>query len=192
MDWRFRNTLLPSPKRVEKQEFGEDMSHYTIRHDPKRCISCGACELHCQNINQTPAEVLPGVLITIGPDQVDETVQVISAFRPCFHCEKPWCVAICPTGAIVKRKEDGLVVVIRELCVGCRACITACPWHVPQLNEMTGKMVKCDGCSNRVDAGQLPACVSACTTHALSFTRPNETARKSRQRYAKSCLIDRK
>jgi Fe-S-cluster-containing dehydrogenase component len=107
------------------------MSKYMIRHDPQRCISCKACEVHCQVKNRTAAGVKPGALITVGPARLPDKVQVTSAFRPCFHCEKPWCVAVCPTGAMVKREQDGLVHVVRT-CVGCRACVGACPWKVPQ------------------------------------------------------------
>jgi Fe-S-cluster-containing dehydrogenase component len=167
------------------------MSKYMIRHDPHRCISCKACEVHCQVRNRTAAGVKPGVLITAGPDRLLDKVQILSAFRPCFHCEKPWCVAVCPTGAMIKRTEDGLVHVVRSLCVGCRACVGACPWKVPQWDESSGKVVKCDGCLDRWVRGLHPACVAGCTTHALSFSRPNENVRKVRLLYAKSLLAER-
>ena len=167
------------------------MSKYMIRHDPQRCISCKACEVHCQVKNRTAASVKPGVLITVGPERLPDKVQIISAFRPCFHCEKPWCVAVCPTGAMAKRPEDGWVHIVRALCVGCRACVGACPWKVPQWDETTGRVVKCDGCLDRVARGQNPACVAGCTTHALSFSGPNENVRGVRLRYAKSLLVEK-
>jgi Fe-S-cluster-containing dehydrogenase component len=167
------------------------MSKHMIRHDPQRCISCKACEVHCQVKNRTAASVKPGVLITVGPERLPDKVQIISAFRPCFHCEKPWCVAVCPTGAMAKRPEDGWVHIVRALCVGCRACVGACPWKVPQWDETTGKVVKCDGCLDRVARGQNPACVAGCTTHALSFSGPNENVRGVRLRYAKSLLVEK-
>ncbi len=163
------------------------MSRYTIRHDAKRCISCRACELHCQVIQGAPPEIRPGILITVGPDELPEqmTGKTISAFRPCFHCEKPWCMAVCPTGAICRRDSDGLVMVAADRCVGCRACVTACPWRVPVVNELTGKMMKCDSCVDRVEAGLLPACVSACTTHALRFCPANQAVREARLKYCR-------
>jgi Fe-S-cluster-containing dehydrogenase component len=166
------------------------MSRYTIRHDAKRCINCRACELHCQVIQQAPADIRLGVLITAGPDELPETekVGIVSAFRPCFHCEKPWCAAVCPTGAIFRRDTDGLVMVLAERCVGCRACVSACPWRVPVVNELTGKMIKCDSCAGRVDVGLLPACVSACTTHALRFCAPNQAVREARLKYCRKKL----
>jgi Fe-S-cluster-containing dehydrogenase component len=93
---------------------------------------------------------------------------------------------------MVKDKADGIVRVIRDLCVGCRACIDACPWKVPQWDETRGKVVKCDSCEDRVAEGLQPACVAACTTHALSFSLANEGLRKVRHLYAKSRLVGKK
>ena len=167
------------------------MSKYLIKLDESRCIGCKACEVQCQVKNRTPAGVRPGLLVSAGPACLHEKVRMATAFRPCFHCEKPWCMAACPTRAIVKREEDGLVHVVRDLCVGCRACISACPWRVPQWDETSGKVIKCDGCRDRVASGLIPACVAGCTTHALSFSRANENVRKVRLLYAKSLLVDK-
>lgn len=167
------------------------MSKYMIKLDPQRCISCKACEVHCQTKNQLPAGAKLGVLISAGPVLTSAgKPQVVSAFMPCFHCEEPWCVAACPNGAMIKRDEDGLVYVDKDLCVGCRACIQACPWKVPHFDETTGKVIKCDYCRDRIEAGQVPACVAGCTTHALSFSKPNENARKARAVYAMSLLAN--
>ncbi|MEW6260991.1 MAG: 4Fe-4S dicluster domain-containing protein [Thermodesulfobacteriota bacterium] len=167
------------------------MSRYCIRHEPQRCIACRACELHCQSSHGLSPDVKPGVLLvedTAGPSG-EERCHV--AFRPCFHCENPWCVAVCPTRAIVTDPQDGLVRIDAAKCVGCRACVEACPWGVPQYDATTGKAVKCDGCADRVRAGSLPACVAACTTHALSFSVPNAVVRRVRQDYARSKLVKR-
>jgi Fe-S-cluster-containing dehydrogenase component len=158
--------------------------------DESRCIGCRACEVHCQVKNRTPAGVRPGQLVAVGPERSRGEVRLAAAFRPCFHCEKPWCVAVCPVHAMVRR-ADGWVHVARELCVGCRACIAACPWKVPQWDETIGKVVKCDGCMDRVAAGLVPACVAGCTTHALSFAQANENVRKIRLHYARSLLVQK-
>ncbi len=168
------------------------MSRYLIKLDQERCISCRACEVQCQVKNRTPAGVRPGLLVAVSPECRPEAVHAPAAFRPCFHCERPWCVAVCPTGAMAKRLDDGMVLVSRQLCIGCRACIAACPWKVPQWDESTGKVVKCDGCHERVAQGLTPACVSGCTTHALTFSRANANVRKTRLLYARSLLVDRK
>jgi Fe-S-cluster-containing dehydrogenase component len=105
---------------------------------------------------------------------------------PCFHCEDPWCVAACPTGAMQKRAKDGIVFIDFDLCVGCKACITACPWGAPQWNPETGKAVKCDYCMDRVDQGLKPACVTVCTTHCLDFGKVEDMTRIRRERHAQA------
>ena len=90
------------------------MSKYLIKLDESRCIGCKACEVQCQVKNRTPAAVRPGLLVSTGPACLHDKVRMAAAFRPCFHCEKPWCIAACPTRAIVKREEDGLVHVVNR------------------------------------------------------------------------------
>jgi Fe-S-cluster-containing dehydrogenase component len=163
-------------------------NRYLIKLDPQRCISCRSCEAHCKVYKHAPAGTKLGLLVTVGPIKVDGQVRTISGFRPCYHCENPWCVSVCPSGAMVKRPEDGLVVVQTKLCVGCQACIEACPWQVPQWDANARKVVKCDYCQDRVEQGQDPACVTGCTSHALSFQRPNLESRRVRSSYAKTVV----
>lgn len=167
------------------------MSHTLIRLDVKRCIGCKACEVQCQVKNRTPAAIRPALLVTAGLLRQNQTLELSAGFRPCFHCETPWCVAACPVKAMVKRQSDGIVHVIKDLCVGCRACVLACPWKVPQWDEACGKVIKCDGCMDRVDQGQEPACVAGCTTHALSFASANDNVRRVRSAYARALLVGR-
>jgi len=87
----------------------------------------------------------------------------------CNHCENPKCVDICPTGAMQKREEDGVVMVNTDLCVGCRSCAMACPYDAPQYNPDTGKMGKCDACSDRRAEGKRPVCVDACPFQLITF-----------------------
>jgi Fe-S-cluster-containing dehydrogenase component len=167
------------------------MSRFVIKLNQGRCIGCRACEVQCQVRNDAAPGVKPGVLVAPGPERGPAVVQAPAAFRPCFHCEKPWCAAACPTGAMARRPQDGLVAVSRKLCIGCRACIAACPWKVPQWDETAGKVVKCDLCHERVAGGLQPACVAGCSTHALTFSRANENVRRVRALYAKSVRVDR-
>ena len=74
------------------------------------------------------------------------------------------------------------------LCVGCKSCIAACPWGTPQWDPATRKVVKCDYCMDRVDAGLQPACVTKCVTGCLSFGVANEVPDPRRERYAR-CLL---
>ncbi len=85
-----------------------------------------------------------------------------------------------------KRAKDGIVFIDFDLCVGCKACITSCPWGAPQWNPETGKAVKCDYCVDRVDQGLKPACVTVCTTHCLDFGKVEDTTRIRRERHAQA------
>ncbi|MDR0499652.1 MAG: 4Fe-4S dicluster domain-containing protein [Coriobacteriales bacterium] len=136
--------------------------------DTTRCIKCWACVITCKQWHDIKAG-------TISRRRVDETnggtfPNVTRTFTSlsCMHCANPGCVSVCPTGAVSKRAEDGLVVVDKEVCIGCKTCATGCPFDVPQYFEM--KMDKCDGCLTlRTKEGDEPRCVITCPCKALSF-----------------------
>ena len=96
----------------------------------------------------------------------------------------------CPTGAMQRREKDGIVFVQSSLCVGCKSCIAACPWGAPQWDPATNKVVKCDYCKDRLDAGLQPACVTKCVTGCLSFGVDNELPDPRRERYARQILAE--
>lgn len=144
------------------------MNKYAIVLNSRRCIGCNGCVVHCKTNKQLPlgpilCEIshLPIVPLKGGP-------KTEFSFRSCYQCEAPYCAIICPTDALSKR-EDGIVVLDQDKCIGCMSCAGACPWGVPQLNPVTNKMVKCDYCVDRIDRDLKPACVTKCTTHALKF-----------------------
>lgn len=162
------------------------MSKYYLFQDTKKCIGCHSCEVQCKSNKALPVGPKLCQIITVGPQFVGELPKAAYIFMPCFHCETPWCVAACPTGAMQKRTRDGIVFVNHELCVGCKTCISACPWGAPQWNPEIGKVVKCDYCMDRIDQGLKPACVTVCTTHCLSFDTADEVPPARRRRYAKA------
>lgn len=82
--------------------------------------------------------------------------------RICNHCANPSCVAACPSGAIYKRGEDGIVLINQEKCRGWRACVAACPYKKIYYNWKTGKSEKCILCFPRLETGQPPACFHSC------------------------------
>jgi nitrate reductase beta subunit len=82
--------------------------------------------------------------------------------RICNHCLNPACVASCPSGAIYKRGEDGIVLINQEVCRAWRMCVTACPYKKSYFNWGTGKSEKCILCYPRLEAGHAPACMHSC------------------------------
>ena len=82
--------------------------------------------------------------------------------RICNHCANPACVAACPSGALYKRGEDGIVLLNQERCRAWRFCVTACPYKKTYFNWSTGKSEKCILCYPRLESGQAPACFHSC------------------------------
>ena len=102
--------------------------HYGMVIDLKRCISCKACTMACKLENKTP----PGVAYNpVREEEVGEFPNVRRQWfpSPCFHCEKPPCVPVCPVKATWKREEDGIVVVDYDKCITAGACVVACPYE---------------------------------------------------------------
>jgi molybdopterin-containing oxidoreductase family iron-sulfur binding subunit len=102
--------------------------HYGMVVDTRRCVGCRACTIACKAENKTP----PGVFYTLVLEHVigvDTEDRPTFATKPCFHCEHPSCTVVCPVGATFKRSQDGIVVVDYDRCIGCRYCMTACPYQ---------------------------------------------------------------
>lgn len=160
------------------------MSQYYLFQDTRKCIGCHACEVQCKVNKKLPIGPKPCHIVTVGPKFIGGVPRASYIFMPCFHCNNPWCVAACPTGAMQKRDKDGIVFVESDACVGCKACIRACPWGAPQWNPETGKVVKCDLCMDRIDHGLDPACVTTCTTHCLALGNVEDLTKVYRERHA--------
>ncbi|MCI0468965.1 MAG: 4Fe-4S dicluster domain-containing protein [Nitrospirae bacterium] len=159
------------------------MSNYTIYQDLSRCIGCWECEKSCKRENCPPDDTSFGKLIPVprGDDR-------LLIFMPCYHCEEPWCVAACPTGAMRKRGSDGIVYVDADVCVGCKSCVSACPWGVPQFDKYSGKVSKCHYCKHRIDVGKAPSCVTGCPTLALKWLTADEVSTLKREKYAREAI----
>lgn len=172
---------------------------YSMVIDLKRCVGCNACSTICKAENGTPPGVTRSKVMRkeIGkyPD-----VRRLSLPMLCMHCENPPCVDVCPSGATYKRPEDGIVVVDKDVCIGCRACITACPYgarytshsdvgyfgeqltpyeEVKYQDMPAGVTDKCDFClsSGRLERGEKPACVENCIAEARFFGTKEEMAK---------------
>lgn len=159
------------------------MSKYIVIHNSADCIGCKSCEVQCRHLHKGGPGTCFCRVLDVYQDDTDRPRQKF-IYTSCFHCKKPWCVKACPTGAMRRRTEDGIVYVESDVCVGCKACIEACPWTVPQWNAQTGKVNKCDLCKDRIDQGLKPACVTTCAMSCLYFTTPAKASEKRPQSYA--------
>ena len=136
--------------------------------DIKKCIGCGSCEAACKQLhgfNPDPEPTLSDTAFTVIESRGDKFVRKV-----CMHCNDPACASACPVGAI-KKTALGPVVYDADKCIGCRYCMLACPYQVPryQWSKLAPFVKKCDLCSERVKAGNQPACTEACPTQASIF-----------------------
>jgi molybdopterin-containing oxidoreductase family iron-sulfur binding subunit len=95
--------------------------------DTRRCVGCESCVIACKVENKTP----PGVFYTVVTREKlpgARNDRPVFMTKPCFHCEHPPCVSVCPVNATYKRPSDGIVVVDYDRCIGCRYCLVACPY----------------------------------------------------------------
>ncbi len=146
--------------------------------DQTRCTGCEACVVACKDWNNIPAG--PAALCRIISQEKGRFPDPSLSFYPrmCFHCAEPACVDACPTSAIRKRPRDGVVVVDGDLCIsGCRRCLDVCPYYAPQFVD-GGPMRLCNLCRERREAGSKPACVLACSQHALDAGSLEELRRR--------------
>jgi molybdopterin-containing oxidoreductase family iron-sulfur binding subunit len=101
---------------------------YGMVIDTRRCVGCDACVAACRQENKTPPGVSYTIVLENGFGERPDDRPLFMT-KPCFHCEEPPCVPVCPVGATFKRKQDGIVVVDYDRCIGCRYCIVACPYQ---------------------------------------------------------------
>jgi Fe-S-cluster-containing dehydrogenase component len=153
------------------------------------CVGCHACVTSCKQWNTSGSA---GPLADEKPYGADPTgtffnrvqtyeagafpgTETIHFPKSCLHCQDPPCVPVCPTGASYKRKEDGIVLVDYDKCIGCKYCAWACPYGARELDEERQVMTKCTLCVDRIYDEKLPkedrkpACVKACPTGARLF-----------------------
>ncbi len=163
------------------QAAGKDSAHrWAMLVDVRRCIGCQACTISCIMENAVPENSFRTIVSTYAVKTGDTTGTYVLP-RLCNHCDNPPCVPVCPVGATYKR-EDGVVLVDGERCVGCAYCVQACPYDARFINHDTGKADKCTFCAHRVEAGLLPACVETCVGGARIFGDLNDPKGELRQR----------
>ena len=151
--------------------------------DYELCFGCYACEAACKQENNLPVGPKRIRVITVGPKRVNGRLSMDFIPMTCRHCSNAPCIHACPQEAI-RRREDGVVLISSELCIGCQECLSACPFGAPQFNAERDVMEKCNLCLPRLEKGLIPACVQACPAGALYFGEVNEITEKVRKRKA--------
>jgi molybdopterin-containing oxidoreductase family iron-sulfur binding subunit len=158
------------------------------------CDGCGRCKDACNKMHGTPPD-REWVRLYRMQDSPETAPYWFP--KPCFHCDNPPCTRVCPVGATFKR-QDGVVLIDNERCIGCRFCMAACPYSSRVFNwsrpappaegqdtayspergfpRRVGTVEKCDFCPDLARQGKLPACVESCDMGVMYFGDENEDA----------------
>ena len=177
---------------------------FTMVIDLARCKNARKCVEACQEGHLLPKDH-EWIKLYLLQDDIETSKYWFP--RPCFHCDKPMCVSVCPVGATYKR-PDGIVLIDNQRCIGCKFCMTGCPfsarvfnWKDPEVTvpeghvydpetnipPVEGTVGKCVFCADKLRHGELPRCVQACPMGVIFFgdiledtvTNGNETVRFS-------------
>ena len=169
--------LFPAAEARSPTEAVSNKVRWGMLVDATKCAEgCNTCVAACNNEHGLKGHGRPETdaqwirLVHLKDKQTGKKTKLPVM---CQHCEHPPCVDVCPTGASFKR-ADGIVLVDRHICIGCRYCMMACPYKArsfvhetltdqkPDSPRGKGTVEGCNLCVTRVDAGKLPACVEAC------------------------------
>lgn len=204
-----KNDIRPAGKNVkelkEEARTGLPGHKFVMVIDLAKCKNARKCVEACQEGHMLPKDHEWMKLYLL---QDDKNTSKYWFPRPCFHCDKPMCVSVCPVGATYKR-PDGIVLVDNQRCIGCKFCMTGCPYsarvfnwkdpevklpegHVydPETNipPVEGTVGKCIFCADNLRKNLLPRCVTACPMGVIYFgdiiedtvTNGDETVRFSK------------
>ena len=181
----------------------------SLLYDSTLCVGCKACVSACKRANDMPAEIDPGQegwntgTWDTAKGLSGKTLNVIKVYRngtmeqkdreengyafikrQCLHCVDPSCMSACPVSAMLKDPETGIVSHDPDRCIGCRYCVYACPFGVPQydFSGPFGQIHKCQLCKHRLAEGELPGCVESCPTGATLFGRYEDLREEAHRR----------
>lgn len=136
-----------------------------------RCSGCFTCVMACRQWHTHDREAMNWRRVETIENGIFPNPKVSFLSLSCLHCQTPPCASVCPTSAILKREQDGIVLVDQDKCLGecaCSQCKEACPYGIPQFHPGDDfRMGKCDFCHDRLDQGKQPICVDACPMRAL-------------------------
>jgi Fe-S-cluster-containing dehydrogenase component len=188
--------LARSPKEVDPDSLG-------MLNDSTRCIGCKACQVACKKVNKMPQEASLGEEALVGrtiydsPRSLSEYTYTLIKLhrddksgeatfikRQCMHCFDPACASACIVGAL-KKQKNGAVKYDADMCMGCRYCMVACPYNVPQFEwqKAIPSIRKCTLCDDtRLSKGEPTACTTACPAGAIVFGKRSELLKIAQNR----------
>jgi molybdopterin-containing oxidoreductase family iron-sulfur binding subunit len=178
--------MLPAVSNAESRR-GIAGRRWVMVIDLAKCDGCGHCTLSCGKMHFIPPDRQ-----WIKVLRMQESEQTAPYFfpQPCYHCDNPPCTKVCPVDATFKR-QDGIVLIDNDRCIGCRFCMAACPYGARSFNwghphdpppadqqaysaehgfpRRVGTVEKCDFCPDMAQQGMLPACTSGCPMGAIYY-----------------------
>ncbi len=168
----------------------------TVIVNPERCMGCHQCELACLVEHSQSKDLIQALAESPQPSSyilATPGISLNSAFpSKCRHCDPAPCMAVCPTSAISRNSDMGMVIINGRKCISCGMCAMVCPFDVITFHRSlaAGKAspvaIKCDNCIDRQKEGRIPACVEICKVGALEFGDINELIREARTRGGQS------
>ncbi len=138
---------------------------YGFAIDHRTCIGCHACTVACKVEHDIPVGQFRTWVKYVDSGTFPDSTRDFGVMR-CNHCTDAPCIEICPTNALFKR-DDGIVDFDSDACIGCKACMQACPYDAIYIDKDTNTAAKCNFCAHRVDNGLEPACVTVCPTQSI-------------------------
>jgi len=196
--------VASAAKASTTEHFGGHPGRFGLLHDTTLCVGCRSCEAACAEVNKDSIKKpAPPVKIGETPKVEDRRrvepnkLTVVNAYdvggeivfrkHQCMHCNEPCCASVCLVRAFEKTPE-GPVLYHEDLCMGCRYCVTACPYYALSYeydDVVEPRVMRCTMCLPRIRDGKNPGCADACPTGAIVFGEREKLIEMARERIAK-------
>jgi len=185
------------------QRFAGHPDSYGLLHDTTLCVGCRSCEVACKDVNDLPPVEVPVDDPSVFASERRSTntaYTVVNRYREaeagqpavfrklqCMHCQEPCCATVCLAQAFEKTPE-GPVLYDPDVCIGCRYCVAACPYHSLAYDyddPVSPEVRRCTMCHPRIMEGKQPGCAEACPMGAITFGRRDDLLKVARERIRK-------